>query len=113
MEKPMTQGHRRNTGSRNKTALKLETLEDRWMPAVIGGIVYLDANNNGLYDSGEQGLGPSSIQLRDSAGTLIATTSSNPTTGLYQFTQRDPSTIQPATLVETATFAQAPTNQSR
>ena len=32
---------------------RLEVLEDRSVPAVIGGIVYNDANTNGLYDAGE------------------------------------------------------------
>jgi hypothetical protein len=95
-----------------RTTPGVESLEDRWMPAVIAGIVYNDLNNNGIHDAGEGGLGHSTVQLRDSAGNLLASTVSD-STGHYQFTVRDSSTVLPATLTETANFNLAKTDQVR
>ena len=110
----MFQAHRRsgNRVPRNKASLQVETLEDRWMPAVIGGVVYLDANADGLFNTGETGLAGSTLQLHDSSGNVLATTTSD-SMGRYQFTQRDPGSIQPATLTEVATFDPAKTDQTR
>src|SRR5689334_5247389 len=91
---PMFQPHRRpGRGSsdtrRHLALLQLEHLEDRWTPAVIGGTVYLDGNANGLLEPGETGLPGSTLQLKDGAGNVLATTTTSGT-GQYQFTQRDP-----------------------
>ena len=62
----MFQANRRRPGkrggSRLDASLQVETLEDRWMPAVIGGIVYLDSNGSGLYEQGKLGLAGSTIR---------------------------------------------------
>lgn len=59
--------------------------------AAIGDLVWLDQNQNGLRDASESGLGISGVvlELRDSAGALVATTTTAPATGgipgLYLF----------------------------
>src|SRR6266545_38792 len=50
----------------------------------ISGIVFNDLNGNGLQDGSESGLGGVTIQLLNSAGTVVATTTT--TNGAYQFT---------------------------
>ncbi len=45
--------------------------------ATIGDWVWADANNNGLLEGGEGGIGETIIQLFDNTGNLIATTESN------------------------------------
>jgi hypothetical protein len=90
---------------------RLESLEDRAVPAVISGTVYADLNNNGLLDPGEKGLQGSALKLVDSAGNTVATTTSD-ANGQYQFSQRDPSTLVPATQEVDAVFASSPTNAS-
>ena len=46
-------------GSSRRTTshiMQLEKLEDRAVPAVIGGIVYQDTNQDGLWQTSEQGI---------------------------------------------------------
>ncbi|MGB0931582.1 MAG: SdrD B-like domain-containing protein, partial [Chitinophagales bacterium] len=52
--------------------------------ATIGDWVWADANNNGLLEGGEGGIGDTAIELFDNTGTLIATTESNHD-GYYTF----------------------------
>jgi hypothetical protein len=94
----------------HKRALGLEALEDRAVPAVIGGTVYADLNNNGLFDSGEQGLQGSTLQLRSPTGKLLATTTSGPN-GQYQFTTIG-NAPPPGTLEYNAVFNATPTNNN-
>ncbi len=51
----------------------------------IGGIVFDDINANGIQDAGEAPLSGVTLQLRNSAGTVIATTNTN-VSGAYTFT---------------------------
>jgi hypothetical protein len=90
---------------------QLECLENRIVPAIISGTVYLDQNNNGLLDQGEKGLPGSNLKLVDSTGHTVATTTSD-ANGQYQFTQRDPSALVPGTEEVDATFLPSPTNTS-
>ncbi len=53
--------------------------------AAIGDYVWNDGNGNGLQDATESGLSGVQVQLLNSAGTVIATTTSN-AVGYYQFT---------------------------
>jgi hypothetical protein len=62
----------------------LESLEDRSLPAIIGGMVYADLNNNGIHDPNEAGLANSTIQLMNASGNLVGTTTSD-ATGHYSF----------------------------
>jgi len=74
----MSQTNRRRPGSgitpeaARTIALQLESLEDRCVPAVIGGLVYSDANGSGLFDAGEAGIAGSTLQLKDASGQVIA-----------------------------------------
>ena len=62
----------------------IERLEDRAVPAVIGGTVYADLNNNGIRDAGEPGIAGSTIQLNGLIGHTLATATTD-TSGHYQF----------------------------
>jgi protocatechuate 3,4-dioxygenase beta subunit len=53
--------------------------------ASIGDYVWNDGNGNGIQDAGELGLSGVQVQLKNSVGTVIATTTSN-ASGFYQFT---------------------------
>ena len=53
-------------------------------PSSISGVAFHDANENGTQDTGEAPLSGVTIQLRNSAGTMIATTTTN-TSGAYSF----------------------------
>jgi hypothetical protein len=90
---------------------QLEPLEDRLVPALIGGTVYLDQNNNGLLNMGEQGLANSQIKLLDAHDNTIATTTSG-ANGQYEFTQRTQGTPAPTSMESDAVFTASPTNLS-
>lgn len=90
----------------------VEALEDRWLPSTIGGLVYFDSNNDGIHQSNEQGIAGNTIQLYNSAGTMLATTTTD-STGHYTFSY-DPTVapIQKTQEVD-ATFASARTNSTQ
>jgi hypothetical protein len=104
--------HRSTRGKRNVARLHLEALEDRRVPCVISGHVYLDANNNGFFDPGETPIANSTIQLRDSAGTVIGTTVTD-SNGYYQFTNNSTISTQPVTLNASASIANSPTDWTK
>ena len=76
------------TAGKGRHLPKLENLEDRAVPAVIGGMVYQDLNFNGLFDTAEPGIGNTTVSLEDANNNVIATTTAN-AGGQYQFTQRN------------------------
>ncbi len=53
-------------------------------PAGLSGSVYLDSNNDGARNVGESGLSGVTLELRDAAGNLVATTTTDPS-GSYTF----------------------------
>ncbi len=55
------------------------------VPASVSGVVYEDANNNGIQDSGEAIIGGVTITLKDSGGNTVATTTSDSSTGAWSF----------------------------
>jgi fimbrial isopeptide formation D2 family protein/uncharacterized repeat protein (TIGR01451 family) len=57
----------------------------------IGDRVWMDSNGNGLQDPGEANAPGVTVQLRDAASTVIATTATN-AAGLYSFTDLLPGT---------------------
>ncbi len=57
--------------------------------ASIGDKVWLDANKNGIQDAGETGMSGVSVNLLNSAGAVIATTTTN-TSGNYLFSNLAP-----------------------
>jgi hypothetical protein len=72
--------------------------------AAIIGNVYVDANNDGIRDSGEAPIAGTTIELKNGAGTVIATTTSD-AAGRYVFPDLAPDTYtvvetQPATHID-------------
>jgi hypothetical protein len=57
--------------------------------ASLGDRVWEDTNENGVQDSGEQGVPNVVVQLYDGSGTLIASTTTD-STGFYQFVDLEP-----------------------
>jgi hypothetical protein len=87
----------------------IEALEDRWLPSTIGGMVYFDANNDGIHQSAEPGIAGNTIQLYDSSGNLLATTVTD-STGHYTFATNPTVAPTAGTQEVDATFAPAKTN---
>jgi hypothetical protein len=90
----------------------LEPLEDRRVPAVIGGTVFADLNNNGLLDPGEPGLASSLLELRTASGQAIARAVSD-ANGQYRFNVDQTVDTNPATKTVEAVFDPAPTDVTR
>jgi hypothetical protein len=89
----------------------LEGLEDRQLlsTATIAGFVFYDANNNGLFDPGETPIANSQIQLKNAAGAVIGTTTSD-ANGHYQFTVDQSVSTAPATLSQQVSFGSSRTD---
>lgn len=85
--------------------LGLENLEARLVmdAAAISGFVYADANSNGLFDPGEKPIANSSIQLKNSQGTVIGQTITD-ANGFYKFTTDSTISTTPALLAKSATI---------
>jgi hypothetical protein len=79
-------GKRKTTRRVLRVRPGVEVLEDRWLLAcnVIGGFVYVDANDNAQFDDGETSLAGSVMELRDAGGAVIATATTN-AKGYYEF----------------------------
>jgi hypothetical protein len=76
--------------------------------ASLGDYVWNDANGNGIQDATEVGLSGVTVQLKNTAGTIIATTTSN-ASGFYQFTGIAPGTYT-VQFVAVAGFGVSPAN---
>lgn len=80
--------------------LTLEALEDRTLPAVgtglISGLAFVDANGNGLRDSGEAAIRGVTLRLTGATdqGTGVATTCVTDTNGAYKFDNVLPGSYQ-------------------
>jgi hypothetical protein len=96
---------------RVKAKPAVEALEDRQLlsTATIAGFVFYDANNNGLFDPGELPIANSQIVLKNAAGVVIGTTTSD-ASGQYQFTVDQSVNTAPATLTEQASFSNSRTD---
>jgi hypothetical protein len=97
---------------RPRFAPVVEALEDRWLPSTISGLVYFDANNNGIHDPGEIGLANNTIQLFDANGNQIASTVTD-ATGRYTFATNPTVAPTAGTQEVDATFASARTNATQ
>ncbi len=92
--------------------MKVESLEDRWLPSTISGFVYHDANGNGLFDSAESGIVGSTVQLESADGTLLASTVTD-SNGFYQFTTNPLAPSLQQSVTEDVSFDSAKTNSVR
>lgn len=96
-----------------RTVLALERLEERQLLTCssISGFVYHDANNNGLFDSGETPLANSQIQLLNSSNVVVGTTTTD-ASGYYLFNADATIDTSPKTTQASSyTFVSAKTNQ--
>jgi len=92
-------------------APRLESLEPRNLPSNISGYVFHDLNNNGLRDPGEPGLAGITLELRNLANQVIATTVSGPN-GYYVFDRDQTISQTEQVLSRTLTFSDTRTNTS-
>ncbi len=106
-------GPAQSRSTRKQAHPALEALEDRWMPnaTTIGGFVYDDANNNGIMDSNETGVGGVGISLYHTDGTLVASTTTD-ANGQYVFASDPTVNVQPTSAEVDATFPSQPTDWS-
>jgi protocatechuate 3,4-dioxygenase beta subunit len=58
-------------------------------PLFAGDLVFRDNNVNGTFDTGDVGIGGVTVRLRDAAGTVVGTTTTD-ANGRYQFTNLSP-----------------------
>jgi SdrD B-like domain len=104
---------RKNPFKNKRTRLNVEMLEDRVTPTTvtntISGFVYHDMNNNGLFDPGETPIANNTIQLQNSSGTVIGTTTTD-ANGFYQFTNDQTNFSVDGTVTKTVTFPATQTN---
>ncbi|HYE76274.1 MAG TPA: SdrD B-like domain-containing protein, partial [Blastocatellia bacterium] len=75
----------------------------------ISGFVYYDANNNGIKDVGEAGIGNSTLELRNASNAVVGTAITDPS-GFYQFTIDATIDTSPQTQTFTANFPDTSTN---
>ena len=95
-----------------RPSMKVEPLEDRWVPAVISGYAFHDVNGTGIYDASEPPIANSTIELLDSNNNLLATTTTD-ATGFYQFANNPSAPPQQLQETENATFASTSTDSVR
>jgi hypothetical protein len=104
----------RRLGKARKVTLRLEALEDRRVLncTSISGYVYVDANNNGLFDAGEKPLANNQVQLQDLSGNVIATATTD-ANGFYNFDHDPRINTTATTLTRTLDFNSATTDWTR
>ena len=74
-------------------------------PASISGFVYVDANNNGIRDTGEAPIAGATLILKDQNGQPTGATATTNASGYYEFTGLHPGTygvgeVQPAGYID-------------
>ncbi|MEN6452324.1 MAG: SdrD B-like domain-containing protein [Thermoguttaceae bacterium] len=62
------------------------------LPVSVSGFVYVDANNNGVFDDGETPIGGVTLTLLDSSGTSTGLTTITDAAGFYLFDDLTPGT---------------------
>ncbi len=99
----LSRTRRLGRATRRRILPRVERLEKVSLMAanIISGYVYLDANDNGLFEPGETPVAAEMISLENPAGTVIATTTTN-SNGAYSFSTDQ--TVSTAPLVETRTI---------
>src|SRR5262245_24872612 len=105
---------RKRPGSQTRIAkaqLHVEPLEDRYLPSAtsISGFVFADANNNGIYDSGETPIANAPVELHDAGGNMLGATTTD-ATGSYVFNQDATINQAPLTITKTLSFPSTQTD---
>jgi protocatechuate 3,4-dioxygenase beta subunit len=62
------------------------------LPASVSGYVYVDANNNGIFDPGEKPIAGAKVALLDASGKATGATAVTDSSGFYQFNNLMPGT---------------------
>ena len=75
------------------------------LPASVSGYVYVDANDNGVFDPGETPIAGVTVTLLDASGQPTGETAATDSSGYYQFNNLTPGTYgvaetQPAGYLE-------------
>ena len=100
-------------GGRHKSAPKIESLETVRLLScpTISGFVFLDANNNGLFEASESPIAGNGVKLLNASGTVVgaATTDAQ---GAYAFLSDSTIDLTTRTQTQTATVPTRPTNFS-
>jgi uncharacterized repeat protein (TIGR01451 family) len=78
----------------------------------ISGYVFLDANNNGIYQAGDTPISGNPIELFNSAGTLVGRTNTN-SSGYYSFSTDSTISTSPKTQSFNLDFPDNKTNQTQ
>ena len=101
-----------STPHRRRARLGVESLETRATPTAntISGFVYHDANNNGLFDSGESPLSNVAVQLKNNATNQIVGNTITDSNGFYQFANDGNVVTTPTSITKTVTFPETDTN---
>lgn len=99
---------------RRSAPLHLELLEDRRLLAgnVISGYVFNDLNGNGLRDAGEAVIANNPIELKNAAGQVIGSTTTD-SNGFYSFDSDSSVGTGVQSQVQTISFADANANTIR
>ena len=82
-----------------------------YLPVSLAGTVYNDVNGDGSQESGEPGLNDWTVNLLNSGGTLVATTTSS-SSGHYSFANLTPGTYTIEEVVQAGWVITQPTNQT-
>ncbi len=70
----------------------------------IGGVAFVDSNNNGSPDNGEPRLGSMTVELKNNSGAVVATTTTN-SGGGYNFANLNPATYKVSPMAPANYFA--------
>src|SRR5262249_33873493 len=93
--------------------LLVERLEDRCLlSSTVSGYVFNDANDNGILDPGEKPIANIPLELRNAAGTVIASAVSD-AHGYYQFVTDNTISTAPMTLQRAASVSLTPTDWTK
>ena len=98
---------------RRRVPLQVEQLETRWVPATISGYAYNDVVGNGYtLTQGDVGIQGNPIQLQDTSGKVLATTTTG-SDGSYLFNTDQNVNPNPQTQTQTYQFQNATTGSTQ
>lgn len=97
---------------RRRPHLNLEALEERAVPALIGGYIYYDQSNSGIMTSADPGIANQSVILEDANGHTLSTTTTD-SNGHYQFSTNQTINTTPETQKQVVNFSSSITGNSQ